>query len=180
MVAMLSSIEREDNSLFNTALLVSPEGLGGVYRKLHLFDRERIFSEPGDLGMPVYETPIGTIGMLICYDWMFPEVWRKNDHGRSPDYCAPLLLGFALLPAGCAIACHYQPHFRGHANRIGTEGDLTFTGESLVVAPDGKVLRRASVDMEEVLTVERIFLVALDKMVTPRNHVLKDRRVELY
>lgn len=70
--------------------------------------------------------------------------------------------------------------FVATANRIGTEGDLTFTGESLVVAPDGKVLGRASVDMEEVLTVDLDLSVALDKMVTPRNHVLKDRRVELY
>ena len=172
--------EREGNCLFNTALLVSPEGLGGVYRKLHLFDREKDIFEPGDLGMPVYETPIGTIGMLICYDWMFPEVWRKMTMAGAQIIAHPCCLVLPYCQQVVPSHAIINRIFVATANRIGSEGDLTFTGQSLVVAPDGKVLRRASVDMEEVLTVDLDLSVALDKMVTPRNHVLKDRRVELY
>ncbi len=172
--------EREDDVLFNTAVLVSPEGLGGIYRKLHLFDREKDIFEPGDLGMPVYETPIGTIGMLICYDWMFPEVWRKMAMFGAQIIAHPccLVLPYCqqVVPAHAIV----NRIFVASANRIGTEGDLLFTGQSIVVAPNGEVVRRASVDKEEVLTVDLDLPAALDKMVTPRNHALKDRRVEVY
>ncbi len=68
--------EREGSLFYNSSVLIGPEGLVGVYRKLHLFMDEKDFFEPGNLGLPVYDTPIGKIGMLICFDWMFPEAWR--------------------------------------------------------------------------------------------------------
>ncbi len=172
--------EREGDNLFNSAILVSPEGLGGVYRKLHLFDAEKDIFEPGDLGMPVYETPIGTIGMLICYDWMFPEVWRKMTLAGAQIIAHPccLVLPYCqqVVPAHAIV----NRIFVATANRIGTEGSLTFTGESVLVAPTGQILGRASGNSEEVLTLNLDLSQASDKMVTPRNHVLKDRRVELY
>ncbi|HKK66708.1 MAG TPA: nitrilase-related carbon-nitrogen hydrolase, partial [Bacteroidales bacterium] len=68
--------ERDGDLLYNSAVLISPNGLEGLYRKLHLFNREKLFFEPGNTGLPIFETPYGVIGMLICFDWMYPEVWR--------------------------------------------------------------------------------------------------------
>lgn len=173
-------LEREEQLLYNSSILVSPEGLGGVYRKLHLFDREKDIFEPGDLGMPVYETPIGTIGMLVCYDWMFPEVWRKMTLAGAQIIAHPcnLVLPYAqkVVPAHALI----NRIFVATANRVGTEHELHFTGESVIVNPKGELLARASVADEEIVSCRIDLQLAMDKQVTPRNHVLRDRRVELY
>ncbi|WP_291858988.1 nitrilase-related carbon-nitrogen hydrolase, partial [Marinilabilia sp.] len=63
--------ERDGEQLFNSAVLIGPNGLMGRYRKLHLFNREKLFFEPGNTGLPIFETPFGPIGILICFDWMF-------------------------------------------------------------------------------------------------------------
>ena len=172
--------ERDGDLLYNSALLVSPDGLAGVYRKLHLFNDEKDIFQPGDLGMPVYETSIGTIGMLVCFDWMFPEVWRKMTLQGAQIIAHPCNL--VLLYCQSVVPSHaiINRIFVATANRIGTEGGITFTGRSVIVAPDGEVLAAASHDQEEVLTVENDIEQADYKMVTPRNNVLKDRRVELY
>ncbi|MBY8863364.1 hypothetical protein K7711_43335 [Nocardia sp. CA2R105] len=69
--------ERAAGKLFNSVAVVGPEGLLLHYRKLHLFDREKIAYTPGDLGLPIVETEFGTIGVCICYDLRFVEVMRS-------------------------------------------------------------------------------------------------------
>src|SRR5690554_1712706 len=68
--------ERSGDSLYNSAVLLGTSGQKGLYRKLHLFLDEQDFFTPGNLGLPVFDTPWGKLGMLVCFDWMFPEVWR--------------------------------------------------------------------------------------------------------
>ena len=68
--------EREGMQLFDTAVLMGPDGLIGKYRKAHLWNKEKLWFTPGNLGFPVFETPIGRIGLLICWDIWFPEVPR--------------------------------------------------------------------------------------------------------
>jgi predicted amidohydrolase len=172
--------ERDGDKLYNTAVLISPEGLGGVYRKLHLFDDEKDIFEPGDLGMPIYETPIGKIGMLICFDWMFPEVWRKM-----------AMMGAQIIAHPCCLVLPYCQRvvpshaiinrmFVATANRVGSEGSVTFNGESVIVAPNGEILASGAAGLEDVLTVDVDLTLADDKMITSRNHALQDRRVDMY
>ena len=66
------------------------------------------------------------------------------------------------------------------ANRVGKEGDLTFTGGSIIADPDGDVLHRASDVEETIVVIDADLSRARDKMKTPRNHVLKDRRPDQY
>ncbi len=68
--------ERDGDRLYNSAILVGPDGLRIHYRKLHLFDREKDVFTPGDKGLPVADTPIGRIGLCVCYDLRFVEVLR--------------------------------------------------------------------------------------------------------
>lgn len=68
--------ERDGMRLFNTGVLVGPDGFIGKYRKAHLWNLEKLWFTPGDLGFPVFDTPIGRIGLLICWDIWFPEVPR--------------------------------------------------------------------------------------------------------
>ena len=65
--------ERDGMRLFNTGVLVGPDGFIGKYRKAHLWNLEKLWFTPGDLGFPVFDTPIGRIGLLICWDIWFPE-----------------------------------------------------------------------------------------------------------
>ena len=71
LVAGLSEID--NRQLFNTAVLLGPSGFIGKYRKAHLWNLEKLWFTPGDTGFPVFETPIGRIGLLICWDIWFPE-----------------------------------------------------------------------------------------------------------
>ena len=69
-------IEVDDGRLYNAAVLVGPDGFVGRYRKAHLWDREKLFFEPGDLGLNVFTLPFGRVAMMICYDGWHPEVAR--------------------------------------------------------------------------------------------------------
>ena len=185
--------ERAGEKLYNTAVLVGPEGQVGSYRKMHLFRNEKDIFEPGDLGLPLFDIgrckvglplfDIGRckVGLLICFDWIFPEVWRVLALKGADIICHPSNL---VIPGLCqkALPVHAVCNrvFVICANRIGTERDLTFTGLSTVADPKADVLLQASPDREEVGLVDIDIALARDKQVTPRNHVFIDRRVAEY
>jgi len=169
--------ERDGKKLYNTAVLVGPDGVRGKYRKMHLFMDEKDIFEPGDCGLPVFDIGVCKVGMLICFDWIFPEVWRILALKGADIICHPSNL---VIPGLCqkALPVHAVCNrvFVITANRIGTERDLTFTGLSTVADPGSNVLLQASSDREEVGLVDINVALARDKQATPRNHVFEDRR----
>lgn len=173
--------EREGDHLYNSAVLLGPEGALGRYRKLHLFLDEKSFFQPGDSGLPVFDLGGVRVGLLICFDWMFPEVWRILALKGADIICHPcnlVLPGFAQQ----AVPVHALTNriFVVTANRVGTEGGLTFTGQSLIAGPRGQVLTKGSeTEMEAGLKTVDLSL-ARDKMITPNNHLCQDRRPEEY
>ena len=82
-------IERQDDRLYNSAVVLGPKGLIGTYRKNHLWNAEALYFERGDLGFPVFHTPFGRIGVLICYDGWFPEAWRLLALQGADLVCVP-------------------------------------------------------------------------------------------
>jgi predicted amidohydrolase len=173
--------EREGNHLYNSAVLVGPQGYVGCYRKLHLFMNEKDFFQPGDTGLPVFDIGPCRVGMLVCFDWIFPEAWRVLALKGADIICHPANL---VLPdlAQRAVPIHALTSrvYVVTANRIGTERTLTFTGMSTIADPRGEVLIRASRDEQEVGVAEADIGLARDKDITSRNHVLADRRPEEY
>jgi predicted amidohydrolase len=174
--------EREGERLYNSALLLDAEhGRLGLYRKLHLFDTEKLLFEPGDLGLPLFELRGVKLGLLVCFDWFFPEVWRALALDGAELIAHPSNL---VLPGRCqrGVPGHamWNRLFIATANRIGSEGTLRFTGESLLVDPRGEVLAKASPDRAEVLRVAIDPALAREKRVTARNDAFLDRRPELY
>jgi predicted amidohydrolase len=173
--------ERSGDHLFNTAILLGPNGYVGRYRKLHLFMNEKDIFQPGDEGLPVFDIGTCRVGLLVCFDWQFPEAWRVLALKGADMICHPSNL---VLPglAQSAIPIHALTNrlYVVTANRIGSEGDLTFTGMSTIAGPQGDVLLQASSDSEQLAAVDIDPLVARDKNVTPRNHILADRRPEEY
>lgn len=173
--------ERDDKFLFNSAILVGPNGYVGKYRKLHLFMNEKDYFMPGDMGLPVFEIGLCRIGLLVCFDWIFPEAWRILALRGADVICHPsnlVLRGFAQK----AIPVHALINhvFVVTCNRIGFEGDLKFTGLSLIASPEGVVLREASDSNTEIGIVKINLDLARNKMITPRNQIFEDRRPEEY
>lgn len=173
--------ERAGQELMNSAVVVSPEGRVGLYRKAHLFSTERDLFAPGDLGFPVFEVGGVRLGVLICFDWRFPEAWRCLAIRGADVVAHPSNL---VIPghAQRAVPVHalINRYFVVTANRIGRERGLGFTGRSILADPRGEVLAEAPPDVPEVRVVEVDLSLARDKAVTPRNDILTDRRPGLY
>jgi predicted amidohydrolase len=173
--------ERDGNRLYNSAVLVGPQGYVARYRKLHLFMTEKDHFEPGDAGLPVFDVGDCRVGLLICFDWTFPEVWRILALEGADVICHPSNLVLpGLAQRATPIHALINRYYVVTANRIGTERDLHFTGMSTISGPGGDVLLQASPDGEAVGIVEVDIELARDKNITTRNHALGDRRPEEY
>ena len=181
IVTGINERDTENGKLFNSAILVGPEGHVGRYRKLHLFVNEKDYFEPGDMGLPVFDIGECKVGMLVCFDWIFPETWRVLTLRGVDLVCHPANLVLpGLAQRAIPVQALMNRIFVVTANRVGRERDLTFTGLSTIANPQGEVLAQAPQDEPQVSIVDVDITLARDKMVTPRNHVLNDRRPKEY
>ena len=173
--------ERDNKNLYNSAILIGPEGYIGKYRKLHLFLNEKDYFKPGNIGLPVFDIGLCKIGMLVCFDWIFPEVWRIVALKGAEIICHPSNL---VLPglAQKAVPIHALTNriYTITANRIGTEGELSFTGLSTIANPNGDILFQASKTKEETVVKDIDIRLARDKIITKKNDLFNDRRPEEY
>lgn len=183
--------ERAGSKLFNSAVLIGPSGYIGTFRKVHLWNEENLYFEPGDLGFPVYHTAIGRIGMAICYDGWFPETYRLAALQGADVVCVPT--NWVPIPGQAPgreamanilamAAAHSNSIYIACADRVGTERGQPFEGQSLIVGHTGwPVAGPASRDKEEIIIAD----VALGEARRARNwnafnQVLRDRRSDLY
>jgi len=169
---------------YNAAMLVQPNGATVNYRKMHLFSREQELFIPGNAPPQVAETPAGRVGIMICFDWLFPETARilavqgaqiiAHPSNLVLNYCQKAMYCRSLENAVYILT----------ANRIGTEEragrKLTFTGQSQLTSPDGETLIAAGTDEETVLLTEIDPAQADNKLITPLNDRITNRRPELY
>lgn len=176
--------EKADDKVFNTALLLGPSGIMGKYRKVHLFNAEKGYFDPGDLPFSVFDIDSVKIGLMICFDWIFPEASRVLALKGADILCHPSNLVLCYCQKTMISRAIENSVFVITANRTGTEtrtfGSLTFTGGSQIVGPRGEILRHASIDSSELSVVEINPYDARQKMITETNHVLDDRRPEFY
>ncbi|MBE7444627.1 MAG: acyltransferase [Planctomycetia bacterium] len=172
--------EQENGSCYNSAVLVGPNGFIGCYRKLHLFYNEKKWFAPGNIEPEVYDIGKARIGIMICFDWFFPEVARSLAVKGADIICHPANLVLPYCPQAMITRCIENRVFAITANRIGTEKrsgeSLTFIGTSQIVGINGDIVYRASSDRDETIVVEINPMNARDKQVTPMNHLLHDRR----
>jgi len=172
--------ELENDIIYSSSILLGPGGIIGNYRKIHLFWNEKDYFSKGNLGLPVFDTEIGKIGMLVCFDWIFPEVWRILALKGAQIICHPSNI---VLPYAQKVVPSYgilNRVFAVTVNRIGTEGDLTFTGRSIIANPKGEVIYMASEKHEETFVIGIDLNLALEKNITPRNHIFTDRFPDEY
>ena len=182
-------VERDGDRLFNCAALIGPDGLVTKYRKTHIpFQAVDRFVEPGDIPLHVVDTPIGRIGMLICYDLRFPEPARVLTLAG-----VQVIANLTNLPPPGWVQPEFIFRTRAAENRVwlvcadrvGTERGVTFIGRSAIVAPSGVTLAEAG-DAAEELLVQQIAPGEADEkdlIIDPgvyEMHLVGDRRAELY
>jgi len=192
----------------NTAVVIDADGsLLGLYRKMHIPDDplfyEKFYFTPGDTGFRAWKTKYATIGVLICWDQWFPEGARltamqgaeilfyptaigwhpseKKEFGKAQHDSWELIQRSHAVANGCFVCA---PNRIGHeiirdargkpVNRDGIE----FWGQSFIAAPDGAIMKRASVGREEVVLAD----CDLARVEFSRTHwpFLRDRRVDAY
>lgn len=172
--------EDAGDEIYNSSLLIGPNGLMGVYRKMHLFMNEKKYFSPGEGGLKVFDTGFCRLGMQICFDYLFPEPWRILAEKQAEVIIHPSnLITNNAMKAIPGIALMNRV-FIATANRTGTEGELTFNGSSMLFNPSGDLIMKASADKAEVLSCEIDPVLAHNKMITSMNHVFDDRRPEQY
>ena len=177
--------ERKGSGLYNSAVLIGPEGFIDVYRKAHLFYEEKLWFSPGNSYLKVWDIGLARIGMMICFDWFFPEVMRVLSLKGADIICHPANLVLPHGPNAMVTRCLENRVFAITADRIGYEERggkerLAFIGTSQVVSPSGEVLYRASTDKEELKILEIDPREARKKAVNRHNDLFKDRRIDLY
>jgi predicted amidohydrolase len=172
---------------YNSAALVGPTGVIGVYRKTHSYISEPKWAKDGDLGLPVWETPLGRIGIEICYDLRFPEVTRTLAL-RGADLVAhptnfPMAARLQTELITVARAAENRVYLLT-ANRVGKERWGEFCGWSQIVDPYGTRLAEADETEETLLVADVEVEKARDKdYVIPGEYELYlfgHRRPELY
>lgn len=172
----------ERGKLYNSAVIVGPIGWGyiGKYRKIHLFYREKLFFEPGNLGFHVFNIGIAKVGIMICFDWFFPESMRTLALKGADIVAHPANLVLPYAPRAMPIRSLENRVFSITANRIGEERGLKFIGMSQINSPKAEILLRASEDKEEVGVVDINIEEARNKKLNEFNDIFKDRRPEHY
>ena len=197
VVIVLPLFEERATGLYhNTAAVLDADGRYlGKYRKMHIPEdpgfHEKFYFTPGDLGYRVWETACGKIGVLICWDQWYPEAARLTAMQGANVLFYPTAIGWlAEEPASIGASQHnaWETVQRGHAvangcyvaaaNRIGTEGDTKFWGQSFVANPYGEIIGKAPVDQESSLIVD----LDLDQLQEFRRiwPFFRDRRIDSY
>jgi predicted amidohydrolase len=151
---------------------------------VHLFDREARVFAPGPDPFQVFAWGEWRVGLMICFDWIFPEAARSLALLGADLIAHPSNLVLPYCHAAMVTRALENGVFVATANRVGTESragrSLTFTGGSRVIDPRGRVLGAAGTATEETLVVDLDPAAARDKMITDHNHRLADRRPALY
>ncbi|MGH8581693.1 MAG: nitrilase-related carbon-nitrogen hydrolase [Gammaproteobacteria bacterium] len=176
--------ERSAERIYNSALLIGPRGLEHVYRKLHLFGDETRCFDAGDVPLAVQTVRGARIGLMVCFDWAFPEVARVLTLLGAEVLCHPSNLVLGYCQQAMLTRCLENKVYAVTANRYGADkrphGTLRFTGCSQIVAPGGRLIHRAATQREALHVATIDPAEARDKHITHSNDLLRDRRPDYY
>ena len=187
---LVAGICERGQGLYNSAVVIGPDGYVGTFRKVHLWNDEDLFFEPGDLGFPVFHTPIGRIGDAICYDGWFPEATASaRCRGRTSSACRPTGCRSPARPRAGGDGQH--PDHGGGAQQLAVHRlrrPRRRRARPAVHGPEpDRQLHRlavggpASRDHEEILYAEANLAEARRKRNwNAYNQVLRDRRTDVY
>lgn len=172
-------------SLYNSAVLIGPQGVIGVHHKVHIPLNEKQFFYPGNT-VDVFKTELGTIGMQVCYDGRFPEITRVLALKGAEIVCSPWCVPAIFTVPDAENSLKYRTYTRAQengiyfisCNRTGQEGKTVMLGRSVASAPDGSVVAASQTSDEEIVRAE----LTEERLLRYRSKLslFRDRRPELY
>lgn len=177
--------ETSEATVYNSSFFIADGKLVSHYRKTHLFYRENQFFSPGDSGFSVFEFKGARIGMMICFDWIFPESARTLAMLGAHIILHPSNLVMPYCQRAMYARAVENRVYIATANRVGTErntlGDnLTFTGMSQVVGPDGSYLLTFGETEATIKTISVDPSAADNKRLNQFDTLLYNVRPEMY
>ncbi len=172
--------ESSGNHTYNSAGIFANGKHVGSYRKIHLFNKEKKWFTAGVEEPPVITHEGNQYGVMVCWDWVFPEVARILALKGTQAILHPANLVLTYCQDAMRTRSIENGVFTATANRVGLERELAFSGKSQITDNRAKVLLSFSEDEVIVGSVDLDLGLADDKNLTKRNHLLKDRKPELY
>jgi len=183
--------EKSGDKVYNSAIIAIPGGDQKIYRKSHLFFREKVCFSAGDSGFFVVSHPFKDckLGVMICNDWRYPEAARSLALLGADIIACPSNLVSDVWKMAMPARAIENKVFLAVANRCGTETrimddgasqSLTFTGCSVLYNDAGEILDQAEKTGDRVITLEIDPLPTRDKSFNAFNNLLDDRRTDLY
>ena len=170
--------EIEGEKYYNSSVLVGPEGYIGKYRKVHLYYKEKLFFERGNLGYPTFDIYVDKekirVGMLICFDWFFPEAMRTLALAGADIILHSTNLVMPYYQDASKVRALENRVFIILANRYGNERDYHFTGRSQIVNYRGEVLISSDEYVTDVKIVDINPQMARDKNLNGLNNIFSD------
>jgi len=177
-------VENKSGKTYNSAVYVTPKGKVNVYRKVHLFYKEPQIFAKGNIKFKPYPFYEYKIGVMICFDYIFPEACRALALQGADLICHPSNLVLDYCQKAMQTRSLENRIFTITANRVGSDSNagetLKFTGKSQITDPEGNVLLRAGATKPVVRHREIDLKKASDKNPTEFNHLFGDRRTEFY
>ncbi len=177
-------IEKDGDHIFNSSMIVSAAEVLGTYRKLHLYYKEKLWFSPGNKPLKIYEVKDTKVGIMICFDWFFPETFRSLALLGAEIIAHPANLVLPYCQKAMKTRCLINRVFAVTSNRIGNEirgeDNFTFTGGSQITSYNGEVLSSGPKNNPHIDFVEVDVKQATDKHLNDFNNLFEDRRVEFY
>ena len=179
-------LEQDGEDLYNSAVIGGSELRPQVYRKTHLFYKEKNVFQPGDTGFFVLDLPgmDCRLGTMICYDWRFPESARALALKGADLIVCPSNLVTHIWRSVMPVRAIENKTYLVVANRTGTEEtngeEVTFNGQSAIYGYNGKPLASADATEETVLIADIEPEKTRDKSFNALNDIFADRRPDLY
>ncbi|MET2011346.1 nitrilase-related carbon-nitrogen hydrolase [Microbacterium chocolatum] len=183
-VAIVGFCEREGDDLFNSAALITRDGIQAVYAKSHLWGAESTVFRPGPTAGIVVDTEIGRIGVAICYDNEFPEVPRRLALRGADMLALPVNWPLVPRPHGERPPETVQAMAAARSSRLptvvadrhGTERGVSWTGGTAVIDGDGWVVAETTDGSAEAV----LDITPGHKGLGPWNDLFRDRRPDIY
>lgn len=177
-------IEEEREKIYNSSIIAYDNEILGTYRKIHLYYKEKKWFSAGDRHLPVYEIKGMKIGIMICFDWIFPEVVRTLALKEAEIIAHPANLVMPYCQDAMVTRCLENRVYAITANRIGEEhrgvDHFKFTGKSQITSYDGAIISSAPPDKIITQFIEIDINLARNKALNEMNNLFEDRRPSYY
>jgi predicted amidohydrolase len=170
---------------YNSAAVVAAGGILAVYRKAHLWDREKLYFEPGSQRPPVLDTAHGRIAVMICFDMEFPEWTRAAALAGADLLAVPTNWPLGSRPPGerpaevliGQAAARVNRMFIACCDRAGPERGQEWTQGTAIIDEHGWIAAGIGT---EIVQADLDLSRAREKNLTDRVHLFDDRREDLY